>query len=249
VLELPEGPALVAGVPEEAFFSWELFEIARPPIEPSAAAAQPTAEQDAALARLRKGLANLAVKGWGTPREAIIRAYKEVELCREDKVLDIGCGDGRALIEAARLCGCQGIGYEIEEEIADEARALVEAAGYSDRIEIVAQNAMEVIDSVLYAGVTVVFLYLQAQGLKKVLKYLRNNPVPLRVVTFSYQFARLTPEEEASKRKVFVDGKWDDHGGSGGGGGAAGAVGGDVTMPMFFYTIGGQSATPFRPEA
>ena len=37
------------------------------------------------------------------------------------------------------------------------------------RIEIVAQNAMEVIDSVLYDGVTVVFMYLQAQGLKKVL--------------------------------------------------------------------------------
>ena len=132
---------------------------------------------------------------------------------------------------------------------------------------------MEVIDSVLYDGVTVVFMYLQAQGLKKVLKYLRNNPnpnpnpvqtyynltnpnpnrkkvlkylrnnpIPLRVVTFSYQFARLTPQEEATKRKVFVEGKWDEAGNG------VGGEGGHVTMPMFFYTIGGQSETPFKPK-
>ena len=43
------------------------------------------------------------------------------------------------------------------------------------RIEIVARNAMEVIDSVLYDGVTVVFMYLQAQGLKKVLARLQQS--------------------------------------------------------------------------
>ena len=64
------------------------------------------------------------------------------------------------------------------------------------------------------------------------------------MVTFSYQFARLTPEEEATKRKVFVEGKWDDTGTSGQGGEAGGAV----SMPMFFYTIGGNSKTPFRPK-
>lgn len=65
--------------------------------------------------------------------EAIQKAFEEVGLGPDDKVLDIGCGDGRALIEAARMCGARGVGYEIEEDIATEARQAVREAGFSDR--------------------------------------------------------------------------------------------------------------------
>ena len=72
-----QGQSLVEGLPEQKYFQWDFFEVSRPrdPVTPAALPTaaplvEPNAEQDAALARLRKGLANLAVKGWATPREA-----------------------------------------------------------------------------------------------------------------------------------------------------------------------------------
>ena len=40
----------------------------------------------------------------------------------EDTVIDLGCGDGRILVEAAKLYGSQGIGVELDEALVCQAR-------------------------------------------------------------------------------------------------------------------------------
>jgi len=216
VLDLPDGKSLTSGLTEETYFSWDFFQVTRPDSQTKKNSEEKpekkensekkgkevleiSEEQAAALAGLRKGLANLAAQGHPTPRGAIIQAFDEIDLTGSDKVLDIGCGDGRALVEAVRLKGARGVGYEIDETIAETAREAVKEAGYADKIDIHCQNAMEVIDSVLADGITVVFMYLQGHGLRKVLPYLRKNPTPLRVVTYHYQFLKLTELEEPRK--------------------------------------------------
>ena len=51
-------------------------------------------------------------------------------------VADLGCGDARLLISAARQFGARGWGLEIDARVAQIARAAVEAAELSSRIEI-----------------------------------------------------------------------------------------------------------------
>ena len=104
----------------------------------------------------------------------------------QDKVLDLGCGDGRALINAARR-GARAVGYEINEKRAEEARGNVSALADPEaraRIEVITLNAVEVIDTCLADGVTFVFMYLTPRGLRKLLKYFRQNPRRLRVVSY-----------------------------------------------------------------
>jgi SAM-dependent methyltransferase len=52
-----------------------------------------------------------------------------------DVVYDLGCGDGRLVIEAAKL-GARGVGVDIDPARVAEARANARAAGVEDRVEI-----------------------------------------------------------------------------------------------------------------
>jgi SAM-dependent methyltransferase len=52
-----------------------------------------------------------------------------------DVVFDLGCGDGRVLVEAARR-GARAIGVEIDPRLAATARENARAAGVADRVEV-----------------------------------------------------------------------------------------------------------------
>lgn len=63
---------------------------------------------------------------------------------RNDVYGDIGCGDGRYLIEAVRRYGCRAVGIEIDQDRYDEAVANVAAAGLEDKITLIHGDAREV---------------------------------------------------------------------------------------------------------
>jgi len=82
----------------------------------------------------------------------------------DDLVLDVGCGDGRVLVEAARRFGCRARGIEIDPELAAAARTRVAAAGMADRIQIVEADAGAADPAALvgtgHHAATLVFLFL-----------------------------------------------------------------------------------------
>ncbi|HZL90407.1 MAG TPA: class I SAM-dependent methyltransferase, partial [Pirellulaceae bacterium] len=57
-------------------------------------------------------------------------------LDEHDVVFDLGCGDGRIVITAAKRYGCRGVGFEYDPKIAELARANVEKAGVADLVSI-----------------------------------------------------------------------------------------------------------------
>jgi hypothetical protein len=151
-------------------------------------------------------------------------------LSSSDKVLDIGCGDGRTIIRAAEM-GASAVGYEINEDRATEAVANVAACAedIQQRVEVYALNCIEVIDTQLADGITFVFLYLTPRGLKKCLKYFRANPTPLRVVSYVNPFRELQKDGGAKVpcRKIWCepdDPKEREMG---------------IKFPIFCYTFGG----------
>jgi SAM-dependent methyltransferase len=148
-----------------------------------------------------------------------------------DKVLDIGCGDGRAILRAAEL-GASAVGYEINEERAKEAVTNIAAcsADVQARVIVHVLNCVEVIDTQLADGVTFVFLYLTPRGLKKCLKYFRANKRVLRVVSYINPFRELSKDGGGAVpcRKIWCDSSNPKEREMG------------VKFPIFCYKFGGE---------
>jgi SAM-dependent methyltransferase len=71
-----------------------------------------------------------------TPWHVVERMLVEADVSEDDVVFDLGSGDGRILLRAAKDRGARGVGYEINSDLVEEARSAVTAAGVSDQVEI-----------------------------------------------------------------------------------------------------------------
>jgi SAM-dependent methyltransferase len=89
----------------------------------------------------------------------VVRAMLDVaQVGPGDVVYDLGCGDGRVVVEAARR-GARGVGVDIDPERVREARASARAAGVEARVEIREGDLFETDLS----EATVVMLFLQPE--------------------------------------------------------------------------------------
>jgi hypothetical protein len=107
-----------------------------------------------------------------TPDAMIDRMLDLMRLQKSDVLVDLGCGDGRILIEAVRRAGCRAIGVEIDRGVAETARASVQGAGMSDQIEIVTGDALEF--DLRGRGATAVVTYLYPELLAKLSPRLKS---------------------------------------------------------------------------
>jgi SAM-dependent methyltransferase len=71
-----------------------------------------------------------------SPQDVVDRMLELAELDENDVVYDLGCGDGRIVITAAKRYGCRGIGFEYDAKIADLARQNVNEQGVADLVTI-----------------------------------------------------------------------------------------------------------------
>ncbi len=75
---------------------------------------------------------------------------------RDDVVLDLGCGDGRIVIAAARTRGARGVGIDIDPDKVALARQAADEAGVSDLVRFVRGDLRDAD----FSEATVVMLYL-----------------------------------------------------------------------------------------
>ena len=121
-----------------------------------------------------------------TPAYVLSAAFELAEVVATDTVLDVGCGDGRALIHAAVQLGARGYGWEINPELAAEAAAAVAADGRArGRVDIFEGNILSVSAPQLWplfealftradtAEGLVIILYLSPYGVRKLLPMIR----------------------------------------------------------------------------
>jgi ubiquinone/menaquinone biosynthesis C-methylase UbiE len=73
-----------------------------------------------------------------------------------DIVYDLGCGDGRIVVEAARRYGARGVCVDIDPQRIAEARANAAAAGVAERISFRQEDLLQT----EIAGASVVTLFL-----------------------------------------------------------------------------------------
>ena len=70
------------------------------------------------------------------PWHVVDRVIEVAEVSPDDVVYDLGAGDGRILLRAAKNRGARGIGYEINPALVEEARSAIRAAGVQERVEV-----------------------------------------------------------------------------------------------------------------
>jgi len=78
-----------------------------------------------------------------TPMPVVDRMLALAEVDTNDVVYDLGSGDGRIVIRAARKYGSRGVGIEIDPERVAEARANAREAGVQDRVEFRQKDLFE----------------------------------------------------------------------------------------------------------
>ncbi|NQT37609.1 MAG: class I SAM-dependent methyltransferase [Planctomycetes bacterium] len=71
-----------------------------------------------------------------TPEDVVEKMLRLAGVEKHDVVCDLGSGDGRIVIAAARRYGCQAVGYEIDAKLVQLSREKVEKAKLQDLVTI-----------------------------------------------------------------------------------------------------------------
>jgi predicted RNA methylase len=91
-----------------------------------------------------------------TPMDVVQVMLDLAQVRGDDMVADLGCGDGRLVIEAARRHGARGLCVDIDPKRIAEARRNAAAAGVAERITFLNQDLF----ATELRGVSVVMLFL-----------------------------------------------------------------------------------------
>ncbi len=91
-----------------------------------------------------------------TPEEVVERMLTLARVTKDDVVFDLGCGDGRIPIAAAKKYGARGVGIDIDPKRIEESRANARAAAVEHLVEFRVEDALKADVS----KATVVTLYL-----------------------------------------------------------------------------------------
>ena len=132
-----------------------------------------------------------------TPVE-VAQAMLELAALRPgDVVADLGCGDGRLVIEALRRGAARGLCVDINPEVLAMARENARAAGVAERIEFVNQDLF----GLDYRGTTVVLLFLSAQLNRELRPKLQRELAPgARVVSHWHDMGDWPPARSVRLR-------------------------------------------------
>ncbi len=91
-----------------------------------------------------------------SPIEVVDRMLEFADVKKEDVVYDIGSGDGRVVIEAAKKYGARGVGLELDSRLVELARAEAKRQGVDHLVEFRQGDALKADIS----AATVVTLYM-----------------------------------------------------------------------------------------
>ena len=130
-----------------------------------------------------------------TPQDVVDRMLTLANVAKSDVVFDLGCGDGRIPITAAKKYGARGVGVDIDPQRIAEANANAKAAGVEHLVSFRLQDAM----TTDVSGATVVTTYLLSASNLKLRPRLTAQLKPgSRIVTHSFSMGDWTPDKSDS---------------------------------------------------
>lgn len=131
-----------------------------------------------------------------TPQPIVDKMLDLAKVGKNDVLFDLGCGDGRIVITAAKERGARGTGIDINPERIKEAKENAQAAGVSDKVEFRVGDLFETD----FSKATVVTLYLLPDVNRRLRPQLwKQLKVGTRVVSHDFDMGPEWPPEKVER--------------------------------------------------
>ena len=126
-----------------------------------------------------------------TPQEVVEKMLEMAQVKKSDLLYDLGCGDGRIVVTAAKNYGCRAIGYDINPVRVRESRENVE----KNNIGHLATIEQEDIFTLDLSKANVITLYLLPSLNVKLIPQLDKLKPGSRIVSHDFDMRGVTPDE------------------------------------------------------
>ncbi len=131
-----------------------------------------------------------------TPLEVVDRMLALANVTKNDVVYDLGSGDGRIVIAAARTYGARGVGLDIDPGRIEESRANARAAGVEHLVDFRQQDVL----TADLSPATVVTLYLLSSSNAKLRPILTRQLAPgARIVSHAFSMSTIWPADKVDR--------------------------------------------------
>ena len=127
-----------------------------------------------------------------TPQEVVDKMLELAEVKEGDVVYDLGCGDGRIPVTAAKKYGVKAVGFDVDPQRIKESKANVEKNGVGELVTI----KQEDIFKQDLSQANVVTLYLLPSLNVKLMPQLRKLKPGSRIVSHSFDMRGAKPKKE-----------------------------------------------------
>jgi len=128
-----------------------------------------------------------------TTEEAVKAMLKLADVKKSDIVYDLGCGDGRIVIAAAKEYGAHGVGIDINPERIQEAEANAKKAGVE---KLVRFEENDLFDADIHGATVVTLFLLGSVNLRLRPKMLRELKPGTRIVSNTFDMGDWKPDRE-----------------------------------------------------
>jgi ubiquinone/menaquinone biosynthesis C-methylase UbiE len=147
--------------------------------------------QDDELKKTKDGCKLLYV-----PSEQVVvqKMLEMAKLKKDDIVYDLGCGDGRIVVTAAKKFGCKGVGIDYDpERVKDSLETMKKAGVTKELVDIREGDALQVKD---LEKATVIMLYMLPEFMEKLEPQMKKRLKPgTRIVAHDYPFPNMDPDQ------------------------------------------------------
>lgn len=126
-----------------------------------------------------------------TPQHAVEKMLELAELDEDDLLYDLGCGDGRILVTAAKQYGCRAVGYDIQQRCVAMSRENARRNAVADLVRVERKD----IFTVDLSKADVVTLYLLPSLNKRLLPQLKQLKPGARVVSHRWDIEGVPPDK------------------------------------------------------
>jgi cyclopropane fatty-acyl-phospholipid synthase-like methyltransferase len=127
-----------------------------------------------------------------TPQEVVDAMLEVAKVSKTDVVYDLGSGDGRIPVTAAKKYGARGVGIDIDPQRIKEANANADTAGVTDKVKFLNQDLF----TTDISEASVVTLYLLPSLNVKLMPKLKAELKPgTRIVSHAFDMGDWKPEQ------------------------------------------------------
>ena len=126
-----------------------------------------------------------------TPQEAVEKMLELAEVRKDDVVYDLGCGDGRIVVTAAKKYGCKAVGFDVDPQRIKESQENVDKNGVRHLVSIQHED----IFTLDLSKASVITLFLLPSLNVRLIPQLEKLKPGSRIVSYRFDMEGVKPEK------------------------------------------------------